>query len=291
MTDRRTVVLVHAHPDDEALLTGGTMADLAARGHRVVLVTATAGEAGLADRSGVSLGLRRRDELLASALALGVERVEVLGYADSGSGPDVSSGTMDGRTGPPGGVLPRLVDADPAEVAARVAAILREERADVLVGYDAAGGYGHPDHRAVHRVCRLAASLAGTAVLLEATVDRTSLLPVLRVLRGLARVLPLPRIPADDAVFTARRDLTHRVDVRPRLAAKRAALAAHRSQQGGGARTVSLLLALPRPLARRALGTEWFAQVGAAPGRPLADDVLVDVLAPALGRPAAPSRH
>ncbi len=275
MTSRRTVVFLHAHPDDEALLTGGTIAGLGARGHRVVLVTATAGEAGLADRSAVDLGLRRRDELLASALALGVARVEVLGYADSGSGPAVVAARP-----PRAGALPRLVDADPVEVAERVAAILREERADVVVGYDVAGGYGHPDHRAVHEVARLAARSAGTPVLLEATVDRTALLPVLHALRRLARVLPLPRIPVDDEVFTARGDLTHRVDVRPHLGAKRAALAAHGSQQGGGPRTVALLLALPGPLARRVLGWEWFVQVGAAPTRTPAGDVLTDLLEP-----------
>ena len=82
-----TVVFFHAHPDDEALLTSGTMAKLASQGHRVVLVVATAGEAGLASAELTAdgrLGDRRLAELHTSARALGVSRTEVLGYADSG---------------------------------------------------------------------------------------------------------------------------------------------------------------------------------------------------------------
>ncbi len=85
-----TLVSFHAHPDDEALLTGGTLARAAADGHRVVLVTATAGEAGLSGdgmRDAASLEARRRRELAESARALGCARWEILGYADSGFGP------------------------------------------------------------------------------------------------------------------------------------------------------------------------------------------------------------
>lgn len=85
MTDRAdekfTIVSFHAHPDDEALLTGGTLARAAAEGHRVVLVVATNGGAGLsADAAPSSLGSLRHQELLTSALALGAPRVEALGY-------------------------------------------------------------------------------------------------------------------------------------------------------------------------------------------------------------------
>src|SRR4051794_15245367 len=84
---RRTCVFFHAHPDDEALFTAGTMALLAAEGHRVVLVVATAGDQGLTDVGslrGESLDDVRLRELNVSATALGCARVEVLGYADSG---------------------------------------------------------------------------------------------------------------------------------------------------------------------------------------------------------------
>src|SRR5947209_19692433 len=115
---RYTLVAFHAHPDDEALFTGGTLARCAAEGHRVVLVTATAGERGLTGAGASNLGPTRLAELRAAAAALGVSRVVTLGYGDSGMG--------DGP--PPAGSL-CAVPLD--EVADRLAAVLREERADV----------------------------------------------------------------------------------------------------------------------------------------------------------------
>jgi LmbE family N-acetylglucosaminyl deacetylase len=268
-TVRRTVVSFHAHPDDEALLTAGTLARLAAEGHRVVLVVATAGEAGLTSRAHAhDLGARRRRELAASAAALGVSRVEVLCYSDSG---------WAGAPGAPVAGGEHAFARVPVETAAtELARLLVEERADVLTTYDSAGGYGHPDHVQVHKVGRRAAELAGTPLVLEATVDRRLLLRVARPLARLARVLRLPAIPDLSAAYTDRADLTHRVDVRDHLDAKRAALRAHASQAGAddGARTLALLLRLPGPVARRVLGTEWFREPGRVPGpRPL-DDVL-----------------
>lgn len=267
---RRPCVLVsfHAHPDDEALYTGGTLARAAAEGHRVVLVTATLGEAGLTDGGvqGEELARRRAAELEASARALGVARTVVLGYADSGMRGDA-------------GGEHSLARADVDQAAARLAEVLVEERADVLTVYDAAGGYGHADHRAVHVVGVRAAELAGTPVVLEATVDRRLVSRALAVLRRLPR-MPSGLDVADLAsAYTPHELITHRVDVRAHLTAKRAALAAHRSQQSGdpGTRTVALLLALPRWLSRLALGHEWFVERGRAPGGGLLDDVFAGV--------------
>ncbi|MGZ4487276.1 MAG: PIG-L family deacetylase [Nocardioides sp.] len=259
-----TLVSFHAHPDDEALLVSGTLARAAAEGHRVVIVVATDGEQGLAgDRT--DLGSRRRAELAASAAAIGVSRVVHLGYADSG---------WPLSTREPGAAF---ATTEVRRVAEDLAAVLREELADVLTVYDPAGGYGHPDHVQVHRAGLLAAALAGTPVVLEATVDRRLLLRVTRPLRRLARVLPLPAIPDLSHAYTARADLTHVVDVRDQLPAKRAALRAHASQATGGARTVGLLLRLPGPLGRAVLGREWFREVGRVPGvRPL-DDVFASL--------------
>lgn len=255
-----TLVSLHAHPDDEALLTGGTLARAAAEGHRVVLVVATDGEAGLtaAAAAAADLAAIRRAELQASACALGVARVVFLGYPDSGmagSAPDA------------------FCDQDVAEVAERVAGILREEGAHVLTGYDPAGGYGHPDHVQVHRVARAAAQRAQTPVLLEATVDRTAMVRATAVLRQLSRVLPMPHVPDMTRAFSDRAEITHRVGVRPHLTAKRAALRAHTSQGTGGPRTVRLLLALPPPWRGWVLGQEWFVEVGRAPG-PVLDDIF-----------------
>jgi len=90
-----TLLAFHAHPDDEAMLTAGTMARAAAEGHRVIVVVATDGNEGLASSSFAAdgrLGERRLDELRESARALGVARVEHLGYADSGLGPQTAVG-------------------------------------------------------------------------------------------------------------------------------------------------------------------------------------------------------
>lgn len=257
-----TLVTFHAHPDDEALLTAGTMARAAAAGHRVVLVLATDGAAGLAASGfGTDLGARRRDEALAAAAALGVARVEFLGWDDSG------------MVGAPSG-RPRPFAAAGPEAADRLAAILRGEDADVLTTYDPAGGYGHPDHVQVHHVGARAAALAGTPVLLEATVDRRLLRLVLRLVNR------LPGLPAGfdpgTVVYTARADLTHRVDVRAYAARKRAAMAAHASQStaDSGTRTLQVLLRLPQPVFTRVVGHEWYRQPGRAPGGPLLDDVF-----------------
>jgi LmbE family N-acetylglucosaminyl deacetylase len=246
-----TLVALHAHPDDESLLTGGSIARWTAAGHRVVLVFATDGGTGLADgrRLDRPLSEVRRAEAAASAAALGVARVVWLGYADSG---------MAGR---PTGAGRRFVDVPIDEAARAVATVLDHEAAAVLTGYDGHGGYGHPDHVQVHRVARRAQGLARSRPrLLEATLDRTWLVRVLRLLRPWSRLLPGLTIPSDD-IFTGRDALTLTVDVRDHLEAKRSALTAHASQRTGGVRTLAILLALPRPLARRVLGTEWFVEV------------------------------
>jgi LmbE family N-acetylglucosaminyl deacetylase len=257
-----TLVSFHAHPDDEALLTGGTLARAAAEGHRVVLVTATAGEAGLADdATRTTLGQRRRAELTRAAAALGCARVEVLGYPDSGSQEPV----------PPGS----FAALDPAGPAGRLAEILREEEADVLTVYDRHGGYGHPDHVQVHHVGILAAELAGTPVVLEATVDRARLqraVALLRWIPGARRLVPASRFATS---YLPPAELTHEIDVRAHLRAKTRALAAHATQGTGGRsiRTLTLLLRLPRPLLGPVLGREWYAERGRAVAPPL-DDVF-----------------
>jgi LmbE family N-acetylglucosaminyl deacetylase len=279
-----TIVSFHAHPDDEALLVAGTLARAAAEGHRVVLVCATAGEAGLAAAEYTvagDLGARRGQELAASARALGAEAVEWLGYADSG---------LHGTATAPAGAT-RFADADVEAAAARLAALLRRHDADVLTGYDRQGGYGHPDHVQLHRVARRAAELAGTPVLLEATVPREPLARVLRLARRL-RLLPAALdLGAYERAYTPRAELTHRVDVRAHLAAKRAAMRAHVSQASAdaGPRTLAVLLRLPGPLYRRVLGREWFVEPGRAPGGAPLDDVFASLREPGgVSRPAAP---
>jgi LmbE family N-acetylglucosaminyl deacetylase len=251
-----TVLAFHAHPDDEVLLTGGTLARLAAEGHRVVIVVACDGA--------IAAPNSRLDEFRASAAILGAARAEHLGYADSGHGPVL-------YPDPPGRV--RFARADPAEAAGRLAALLREERADLLLSYDARGGYGHRDHIMVHEVGARAAAATGVRVL-EATVPREWAVRGVRVLRRL-RIVRYSMAEARTA-GSPRSAITHRVNVRRYAASKQAALAAHRTPvQGKGrtARLFRLLVRLPAPVFGLLSRREWFAEPGAAPG-PVLDDVL-----------------
>ncbi len=270
----RTLVAFHAHPDDEALLTSGTMAKAAAEGHRVILVIATDGALGLAAddfKGSGSLGSRglaevRLAEAHESAAALGVARVEWLGYADSGHDGPIPADL-------PGQV--RFCRAPLEEAAERLAAILTTERADVLLTYDAQGGYGHRDHVRVHEVGARAAEIARTPRVLEATVPRDT---IARAVRLIAKVYPFP--PEFDPTtfersYTARADITHRINVRRQAGAKRASMRAHASQattdgSQSGDRTLAAFLRIPRPLYDAVFGREWFrdpdAQASDKPG-------------------------
>jgi LmbE family N-acetylglucosaminyl deacetylase len=250
MTRPTVIAFLHAHPDDEALLTAGTMARAVSEGHRVILIVATNGEAGLAASAHrAHLGLMRQAELAASADALGVHRLEQLGYPDSG----LHGEHVDGFAG-----------RESSEAVERVTSILDEEGVDVLVGYDPSGGYGHPDHLAVHRVARQAAIQAASPLrLFEATLPRE---PIAGAVHLAAR---LGLTPSDfdptsfDRAWTPRSNITHRVNVRPHLAAKRAALRAHASQAtaDGSIRTLAMLTRIPGPLAHLLLGTEFYCRV------------------------------
>ncbi|WP_221358327.1 N-acetyl-1-D-myo-inositol-2-amino-2-deoxy-alpha-D-glucopyranoside deacetylase [Streptomyces beigongshangae] len=155
----RRLLLVHAHPDDEAINNGATMARYAAEGARVTLVTCTRGEMGevippgLAHLSGEELGAYRLGELAEAMRALGVRDVRFLG----GAGRYRDSGMM----GVPENDDPRCFwRADVDEAAAHLVGVIREVRPQVLVTYDPDGGYGHPDHIQAHRVAMRAADLA-----------------------------------------------------------------------------------------------------------------------------------
>jgi LmbE family N-acetylglucosaminyl deacetylase len=250
----RTAVFFHAHPDDEALLTAGTMAMLAAEGHRVVLVVATAGERGLAELPhGDRLGETRMTELYKSAAGLGVSLVR-LGYSDSG----LATGGAAPDDRPPNA----FIDADVEQAARRLADVLTEEKADLVTIYDPAGGYGHPDHVQVHRVGRRAAEIAGTPIVLEATVNRDPLLRLLNLARRFYRFPPDFDIRSFESAYSPGDVITHRVNVRRFAKAKRASMAAHVTQTtgGDGDRTLALMLKVPGPLYRLAFGTEWYVR-------------------------------
>jgi LmbE family N-acetylglucosaminyl deacetylase len=247
-----TVVAFHAHPDDEVVLTGGTLARAAAAGHRVVVVVATDGRVHNQE-DGIRLA-----ELRSSAAILGVHRVECLGYADSGYGPQF-------YPDPPGRV--RFGRANPDEAAQRLAEILRAESADLLLSYQHNGGYGHRDHVQVHHVGKRAADLAATPRVLEVTMPR-------EMLELTARIAGLLRLPAPydrEVVRTAyapRATITHRINVFGFARQKRDALAAHRSQignTGATARLFGILLRLPPQVFGVLFCREWFVDPGPPP--------------------------
>ena len=266
-----TLLAFHAHPDDEALLTSGTMARAAAEGHRVIVVVATDGELGLAAQEYAgdgTLGRRRMDELHRSAQALGVARVEHLGYADSGLGPDL-------EPDPPDRI--RFVRAGTEEAAQRLAAILQQERVDVLLSYEPNGGYGHPDHKKVHVVGRRAAEIAQTPRLLEATVPRDTICRAIDLAAKVYRFPPEFDRSSFDRAFSARGEITHRINVSRHIAAKRASMRAHASQasaDGGADRTLAAFLRIPRPLYDLVFGREWFIDPAADPDDPIRHDVF-----------------
>ena len=266
--DRFTLVSFHAHPDDEVLLTGGLLARAAAEGHRVVLVTATAGERGLAgteDGAGADLARRRNAELAESARLLGCDRVVELGYRDSGLRPDPDDT----------GCFARL---DVEAVARSLAVLLREEQADVLTIYDHNGGYGHPDHQQVHRAGTLAGRLAGTPVVLEATVPGRLFGRVLRLLALVGHPLGRSAPLGTTGVYASPDEITHRVGVASVLDRKRAAMAAHGSQQRGTGprRSLDRFVRMPRPLFRLVFGREWYVEQG-RPGPSRLDDVFASL--------------
>jgi N-acetyl-1-D-myo-inositol-2-amino-2-deoxy-alpha-D-glucopyranoside deacetylase len=262
--DGRRLLLVHAHPDDESIETGATMARYAAQGARVTLVTCTLGELGeiippalahLSYDSGGGLGQHRVGELAAACAALGVTDHRFLG----GPGRWRDSGMM----GMPSNDWPGcfwLADVD--EAARELLAIIEEVRPQVVISYDENGFYGHPDHIQAHRVTWRAFELAdGLAGKLYATAMPRSKLGEAMALEpaevaaslaatGFTRVSSLDKVPFgvdDDQVTT-------QIDAVGYLDAKLAAMRAHQTQivvHGS-------LFALSDMVGRRALGTEFY---------------------------------
>jgi LmbE family N-acetylglucosaminyl deacetylase len=248
-----TIVTFHAHPDDESIATGGVMRKAADEGHRVVLVVATDGEQGeipeglLAE--GETLVQRRLAETRAAADILGVKRLEFLGYKDSGMmGWDAN--TAEGS----------FWTASVEEAAAKLAAILVEERADVLTVYDDNGGYGHPDHIQVHRVGMRAAELAGTPRVYQGTMNRDAMKANWAAIAAETGA-EMPE-PGDQEFGKPEAILTARVDVSAYAAVKRTAMRAHTSQISDD----SFFLKLPDEHFIRSFGTEWFIREGQGPG-------------------------
>lgn len=227
MTDQPlTLMAVHAHPDDEATTTGGILARYSAEGVRTILVTCTNGELGDAldgtkpgdaGHDTAAVAASRRHELEASCRALGVHRLELLGYHDSG---------MEGWAA---NHDPRAFARLPVDEAARpLAELMRRHRPDVVVTYDDYGFYGHPDHIQAHRITVAALEATGsTAELYFPTVRRSFLGAFRERMESLGMEAP----PLDDERFGSPDELiAATIDCRAYAEAKLAAVRAHASQ-------------------------------------------------------------
>jgi N-acetyl-1-D-myo-inositol-2-amino-2-deoxy-alpha-D-glucopyranoside deacetylase len=237
---------VHAHPDDETIGTGATMARYAAEGAHVTLITCTLGEEGeilvpelahlAADRDG-GLGEHRIGELTAAMAALGVTDHRFLG----GPGRWRDSGMMGT---PPNDRPDAFWRADLDVAVGELVRVIREVRPQVVVSYDANGGYGHPDHIQAHRVTVAAFGAAGDparypdagapfapAKLYETAIPISVLRAAFEALREMGEDAPFGVTSPEDLPFGVPDDqVTTAVDAQPYLEAKIAAMRAYPTQ-------------------------------------------------------------
>ena len=241
MTERLTIMAVHAHPDDECMSTGGALARYSNEGLRTVLVTATRGEEGEIvdpdmdqDEVRPKLGDVRTEELRCASHHLGIEELHILGYRDSG------------MAGTAANAHPAcFAQADLHEATGRLVRLIRTMRPHVVTCYNEHGGYGHPDHIQVNRVTVAAFHAAGDAAqyptiglapwqplkLYYTAYPRSYILARYALLRSMGEETPLDRPDFDpNKVGTPDEDITTRVDIHPFLSRKMEALRCHRSQ-------------------------------------------------------------
>jgi mycothiol S-conjugate amidase len=277
MADKlRTIMAVHAHPDDESSGTGGVLARYAAAGHRTVLVTCTGGELGeIADPSLAqpeNLAEVRRRELEEACAILRVSQLHMLGYRDSG------------MAGLPENEDPRSFhSADIDEAVGRLVALIRTERPALLISYDEQGFYGHPDHIRANQITVGAWEAAGDGSrypeqglapwapykLYYTTIARSGFRAFGEKMR--AAGLEPPFGDEEPTLGVADEMITTTVDVTPWVEAKRAALLAHRTQMGANV----FFAHLPAWLFNDLFGIERFIRVASRVTTPEREDDLL----------------
>jgi len=268
------MLLVHAHPDDESIGTGATMAKYAAEGAHVALVTCTLGELGevippelahlAADADG-GLGEYRIGELAAACAALGVTDHRFLG----GPGRWRDSGMM----GEPSNDAPDCFwQADVDEAAGELLRVIREVRPQVLISYDDNGFYGHPDHIQAHRVAKRAFELADGLVskFYATALPRSVLADAIVAMRGSDGSLPggAPSFTqaesVDDFPFGVPDEVvTTEIDATAYLEQKLEAMRAHATQIA----VDSPFFAFSDNLGQQALGREYYTLLAGPRGR------------------------
>ncbi len=258
--DARRLLLVHAHPDDESIGTGATMAKYAAEGVHVTLVTCTLGELGevippelahLAWDADGGLGEYRVGELAAACKALGVTDHRFLG----GAGRWRDSGMM----GTPSNDWPGCFwRADVDEAARELQTVVEEVQPQVMVTYDANGFYGHPDHIQAHRVAWRAFELAGGLVskFYATAVPKSVLAHAMALMDDSGGGSDFARVESVDELPFGTDDekVTTEIDARDYLDAKLAAMRAHATQIA----VDSPFFALSDKVGQRALGAEYY---------------------------------
>lgn len=282
----RRLLLVHAHPDDETLTTGGTIAHYAADPDTAVtLVTCTLGEQGevippelaeLAPERADQLGGYRIGELAGACAALGLADHRFLGGAgrwrDSGmalAGHGVRAATPQ-RLHPRAFARPEAFD---AQVRALLA-VLAQVRPQVLLTYAADGGYGHPDHVRAHDIAVAAARAAGGIRVGHTVIGRSRLDAGLAALRA-APDLPF-RLPAPDELPSVPDEtVTVRLDVAAHRAARVAAMRAHATQIAVWEDGAELAYAMSNGVAQPLLDTEEYVVADLPAG---ADDLFAGVV-------------
>jgi N-acetyl-1-D-myo-inositol-2-amino-2-deoxy-alpha-D-glucopyranoside deacetylase len=267
MSEPLCVMFVHAHPDDECLSTGGTLARYSAEGIRTVLIIATGGEQGEivvpemdTPENKARLGEIRAEELACSVGHLGVSDLIRLGYPDSG------------MVGTPANENPSCLHmADKAEVAGKIVALVRQYRPQVLVSYDERGGYGHPDHIACHLATVAAFEAAGDPnqfpeagapwtpqKLYYTAFPRQALYTAWTIMRDRGMKTPLDDPEFDASRFTVEdTTVTTTVPVHSYLMQKRAAIDCHVTQ----IRKDGPFLAMPEDLSIELFGVEHYVLV------------------------------
>jgi LmbE family N-acetylglucosaminyl deacetylase len=263
-----TLMAVHAHPDDEAIGTGGILAKYSAEGVRTVLVTCTNGELG--DAPGIKPGeeghdtaqvvATRRKELEASCEVLGVSHLEMLGYHDSG---------MEGwpQNNDPGSFWRTPVE----EPAGRLADLMRKYEPQVVVTYDEYGFYGHPDHIQANRVTQAALNEWGVPTKLYYTAIAKSRLRGFRQMLDEAgiEVGPPPEVEEDPNFGTEDELITTVIDCSAVTDRKYASLEAHASQGEN-----IFFLQMGQELFAQVMGSESFVRVLDSTGAPVPEDDL-----------------
>jgi LmbE family N-acetylglucosaminyl deacetylase len=241
---QRTLLAVHAHPDDETITMGGTLARYSAEGVRTVVVTCTTGDLGAAAEV-------RARELEAASRVLGISRVVQLGYGDSGMAGD----PLNHRDG-------AFWSADLQSPAAQLLRILEEERPRVVVTYDESGGYGHPDHLKANLVtCEALRHFSGPRlffVRFPLTWSRDYVASLRKAGIEAPGSAPAGAGSDLDEIGTPDELVTTRVDVREYVQTKRRAIECYASQLA----PTHWLRAMSDDLASRLWGREFYSLEG-----------------------------